>query len=285
MNGQTFLAIEAIKNADIDKLILLQALTDVDPPDGKTKIAGPGNLVQIGDARPSNAKEVLIYFGPSETPVESLTVKQNTRNLFDISKVKPYNSNVILTVTDDKNMEVTNLNRTFSINAFEGYSVDLDAGVYTMFLENRTSKAISVSGVKNGNIGIGIPAFQTTGNTFVLDVPDTISLSLIVEYNESYGIDGLQLIRGAVPVPYEKYQEKTYNVDLGYSVGEVFGGTLDLVSGILTVTHDMEDGVLTELDEPVIFENVAKQDVRMFDGGNVFTIADGMVRIKYIGKT
>ena len=56
-------------------------------------------------------------------------------------------------------------------------------------------------------------------------------------------IDNIQLEYGSVATDYEPYQSDTYEIDLS---GTRYGGTLDVGTGVLTVTHGIVDlGTLT----------------------------------------
>lgn len=60
MNLQTFSAINAIMSADIKKLIFLQAMADVDPPDAIQRIAGPSAIIDTTNAIEADADDVII---------------------------------------------------------------------------------------------------------------------------------------------------------------------------------------------------------------------------------
>ena len=48
--------------------------------------------------------------------------------------------------------------------------------------------------------------------------------------------DNIQLEEGSTATPYEPYQGESYDIDFPQSAGTVYGGTLDVTTGLLTVT-------------------------------------------------
>ncbi len=64
-------------------------------------------------------------------------------------------------------------------------------------------------------------------------------LSLSYSNNIRTYIDSFQIEQGQVVTAYEPYNGRTYTIDLD---GTRYGGTLDVTSGLLKITHEMFDG-------------------------------------------
>jgi len=54
----------------------------------------------------------------------------------------------------------------------------------------------------------------------------------------TYNVKEIQIELGSTATTYEPYQGTTYAVDWSTQAGTVYGGTLDVVTGLLTVTHE-----------------------------------------------
>ena len=123
-----------------------------------------------------------------------------------------------------------------------------------------TAKATVVTGTSNPriicrlyesdyNTAIGSNIFELSGTTFSrsITLPATIPEGAVLCLNlySDSGAGGahevnyydIQLELGSTATTYEPYQGTTYSVDWSTQAGTVYGGTLDVVTGVLTVTH------------------------------------------------
>jgi len=124
-----------------------------------------------------------------------------------------------------------------------------------------TAKATVVTGTNTPRItcrlyesdyttAIGSNFFELTGTTFSrsITLPATIPEGAVLCLNlySDSGVGGanevnyydIQLELGSTATTYEPYQGTTYAVDWSTQAGTVYGGTLDVVTGLLTVTHE-----------------------------------------------
>ena len=89
-----------------------------------------------------------------------------------------------------------------------------------------------------------IPGSGITTSDRVFTPPDNAAY---VRFDYKHiDLDTIQLEVGSVVTDYEPYQCETYDISLPSEAGTVYGGTLDVVSGVLTVNMGMVDlGTLT----------------------------------------
>lgn len=127
-----------------------------------------------------------------------------------------------------------------------------------------TAKAKVVTGTSNPriicrlyesdyNTAIGSSIFELVGTTFSrsITLPDTIPECAVLCLNlySDSGAGGahevnyydVQLELGSDATTFEPYQGTTYSVDWSTQAGTVYGGTLDVVTGVLTVDRAMID--------------------------------------------
>lgn len=131
------------------------------------------------------------------------------------------------------------------------YYLYLKAGTYT-FAKNTTKSCSAYYQINGDTASITITVGDHDGITF-----DTFTIAKSGYYKfwlyKSGGFTAsdvvwFMLLKGTVSdIPYEPYAGTTYNVSFG-SAGTVYGGTLDVVSGQLTVTKIFRQAVASELD-------------------------------------
>ncbi len=136
------------------------------------------------------------------------------------------------------------------------YSISLDPSAATTspfrwawttaaVIENRTPvyDAVDITGTDS---------FTTGANATFLFV------QIGKTYSETYGFDPVQVEYGAAATAYEHYHGSNYQVDWTSEAGTVYGGTLDVTTGLLTVTH----GQITAYDgETLPGEWISDRDV------------------------
>jgi hypothetical protein len=105
------------------------------------------------------------------------------------------------------------------------------AGTYTLSARNNTDIAINLVNADTGAYIDGVTGSNSKAITFANDTKvyyyTTIGSGKTVDTTATY-----QLELGTTATDYEPYQGNTYTTDLGRTV---YGGTVDLVSGVLTV--------------------------------------------------
>lgn len=143
----------------------------------------------------------------------------------------------------------------------------LKAGTYTM-------KGILNGGLntlafrvydENGTIGYA----RNTDFTFDLDQSRKISLSLYVYagYTANNEVVKPMLVYGSTSTDYEPYHGETYDITFPSEAGTVYGGTLDVVSGVLTV-----DKVGVIIDSTIPFNASTSYPGSFYKNRNAFSI-------------
>lgn len=172
-----------------------------------------------GDPSPTNVRPISGW--------DSVNVTRCGKNLFDISAIST-------------NSEIKNNGNSLTVNTFltsvrsptseslEDISHNIPANVLYNFNANTTSK------LKQAYFNSGrLWKFATSQN---LDYPTKKSPIYFYgnSINETGTISNIQLEIGSTATAYEPYQGNTYTIQLGQTV---YGGTLDVGTGTLTVTH------------------------------------------------
>jgi hypothetical protein len=111
-------------------------------------------------------------------------------------------------------------------------------------LRNKTitySKFISVNGVYRGLVDENFNVLMTTSNsgtsngTIDLTQYPTAKYLVLSFAKSSYSLDNAQVEIGNEATTYEPYNGVTTTISLGQTV---YGGELDVVNGVLTITHE-----------------------------------------------
>lgn len=196
-----------------------------------------------GDPSPSNVRAITGWTG--------VNVTRTGKNLLpvDLSKwsttnIQKYNAHIdndgYLVITADKNYELLTVDIYGGYKNFTGIYLTQGEQYYLSVFGDTTS------GVLRDNNGTNIGYSNGTsfnggfnvGQIFV-NIPNVIS-------DETYRI-GFQLETGS-QTSYEKHKEVKVSVDWTNEAGTVYGGELDLVTGLLTadwVIHDLSELSIT----------------------------------------
>ena len=135
-------------------------------------------------------------------------------------------------------------------------AMPLKAGTYTISLDSNV--------VGNGSAAFNFKSrdSQTTSVVLSMPGPDTHitktfsindnSMAALCLYGDARTVSNIQLELGSTATDYEPYSGNTYDITFPASAGTVYGGTLDVTTGVLTV-----DRVFVELDgnTPIIYSN------------------------------
>ena len=171
---------------------------------------------------------------------DEVDVARTGKNLLDTSL---FNDGSYYTTNADGSIKVlASDSRAWDIDR----SITLPAGNYT-FSRSNTSGNCQVRDLTN-NVAVGFMANGTSSTTFTLSSTVQIGVRLGTSAG-SYPLTGkYQIELGSTATTYEPYNGNTYTTTLPSTT---YGGTLDLVSGELTVTHGIVDfGDLTWVYEP-----------------------------------
>ena len=130
---------------------------------------------------------------------------------------------------------------TIMLGQTEGASVHslfLKAGTYTLTVIGTVNGSIYVDSEKtlNGRLG------SMPNCTFTLPEDDYISLRIYLSAGiNADTISSFQLEFGSTATAYEPHQSQTYDITFPAEAGTVYGGTLDVVNGVLTADRAMVD--------------------------------------------
>ena len=172
-----------------------------------------------GDPSPENVRPIVGW--------DSVNVTRCGKNLFDISTIitnsEIKNNGDSLTV----NTSLTSV-RCATSESLEDICHNIPANVLYNFNANTTSN-LKQAYFKSGVLW----RFATSQN---LDNPTKKSPIYFYgnSINETSTISNIQLEIGSTATEYEPYQGESYTIQLGQTV---YGGTLDVGTGTLTVTH------------------------------------------------
>ena len=147
-----------------------------------------------------------------------------TKNLFDIGRLTPFNSNVTLTKSGG-DFTITN-NNGYAVGIFRGASGDIvfpvTDGKYTMSITEPTTVGIGIYASTDGEnyswFNNGILAGNTSA-TFTVSGQKYIKLVSSVGSGKTATIKGFQLELGSTATTYEPY-------------GTIYGGYIDPVRGV-----------------------------------------------------
>lgn len=188
-------------------------------------------------------------------------------NKFNVEDIQPFNSNVIVTKTNDS-FTVTN-NNIYYVNPFRGSTADmtwnLQPGEYTISMETAVSFNLPVYASTDGTsyswYNNGINAGQLSRTFTVSAEKPYITIRGQLEANGSVTISKFQLQSGSTVTAWAPYSNicpisgrSSVNVIVSTSTNPldgtitnialgttVYGGTLDVVTGVLTVDRAMAD--------------------------------------------
>lgn len=186
-----------------------------------------------GDPSPSNIRPI--------TGWDSIEVTRCGKNLCKLTNFTGTFSGVTYTIADG----VVTVDGTATANVYRGaIDIPLKAGTYTVanlgdadtaeayVLVSDTSTNPS-SWITLANLSNGSPV------TFTLDHDIVAAVRVVVRNGKTVSNMTFKpmLVYGSdAPTEFEPYNGNTYNISLS-SVGTVYGGSLDVVSGAMTVTH------------------------------------------------
>lgn len=197
---------------------------------------GPAAMAAVDDAAAADAEDVIVHIKPAQagsgTPSPS-----NVRTLtgWTAAKVTRAGKNLI-----DDSIKYAATSTNLAIGNNYDYTVPLKAGTY----------AISVEFLNSVHYGLYIREKNDSANTTIwgTDSADT-SKAFTVPADGLYriwlyhgsgvsasNVGQAQLEYGSAATAHETHQTPTvYNVSLPAGAGTVYGGTLDITNGVLTV--------------------------------------------------
>ena len=156
-------------------------------------------------------------------------VERTGKNLLNTAL---FDDGYFYTANEDGSITVSaNDTRAFDISR----SLYVKAGTYTISRSN-TSGVCNIRDLTN-NVAVGYMADGTASNTFTLTKDCHLGVRIGATASSYPFTVNVQLELGTPATTYEPYQEQSYHQD----IEATYGGTLDVVSGVLTVTHGVVD--------------------------------------------
>lgn len=230
-----------------------------------------------GDPSPSNVRPISGWTGA--------TVTRAGKNLLDISAIE---ANSVITQNGDGTITVRNASGTAA-----GYPASSWSRLQRYAPGLKVGKTCTLSGVStapSANQAIylrGADMLWRFGES--KRITEAMLDSLIYFYAGVVGgtavISELQIEEGTVQTAYEPYQSDVYSVSWQTEAGTVYGGTLDVGTGVLTVTwigvdvHDASPQVYNGIR--YFRKNLAKPGIyppATYVMSNVFRTSAGLVQ-------
>ena len=209
-----------------------------------------------GDPSPDNVRPIS-----GHTECDLYNVGKNLIKISSSSYSSARSQNTTSTILDD-GVEVTatgtyarrgdifnvEIGQTYTLS-FNGLSTGDYNRVYVGYNENDINDTYTTRELTSVKQGYSITFTAITSKLLIVCYVTTTSSS------GTMTITNLQLEKGSTATPYEPYLGHLYQVQIGSTV---YGGTVDLVSGVMTVTHVSID--LGSLIWTRITTNVFKAD-------------------------
>jgi len=184
-----------------------------------------------GTPSPSNVRAISGF--------TKATIKRSGKNLLKNTLATQTKNGITFTVNEDGSVK---LSGTASADATVSVSLPLKAGsfVYSSGITESFTTIDTYLGGSSGVIARGNSS--SPGPSFSLSSDDTITLYIRVHSGATANATVQPMIRPAsiTDATYEPYTADTYEVSFG-SAGTVYGGTLDVTTGKLTVTRRIID--------------------------------------------
>ena len=143
----------------------------------------------------------------------------------------------------------------------ETLSISLSIQVYKLYIYELDKNKNMIKGLTN-------IATDASNATYTASTDNCSYLAYRISFDEAGVIDEtysttIQIEKSSAPTAYEPYQGTTYNISWQSSAGTVYGGSLDVTTGVLTVdkvfiTVTASDGVSTYLPRVRIATGSAK---------------------------
>lgn len=115
---------------------------------------------------------------------------------------------------------------------FQTHTISLKAGTYTLTVNGTVNGSLYIS--SDNGLSSRIGTMPTV--SFTLSEDDNISLRIYSDNGiDASTVSSFQLEEGSEATSYEPYTGETYDTTFPTEAGTVYGGTLDMLSGVLTV--------------------------------------------------
>lgn len=254
MNLQTYMALEAVKDCDFEKLLSIQALTDIDPPNGTVKTISLAPTLRFSESASSKVVSYKTNIDisqngtgdPSPSNIRSFIGREEVniyrfkKNLFDISYAFNGSSQNISGSTINKvytSYYFDLLNGTTGETAIADKKIELGGGVYTLSGSFTGIGALRIYAVsKDGYVSSSALANineNKSSQSFTMARPGFITLRY--SNRESCTVSNLQIEAGNTATTYSSdYSKEKYTIEFPSKAGVVYGGTLDVTRGKLS---------------------------------------------------
>ena len=200
--------------------------TDVAKPLVSLEIPFTPKQSGTGDPSPQNIRPIL--------PWDGLKVFGGGKNLLEceIGATKS-NNGVDYVVLPNHGINCKGETVTYSSYGIDSKKIQLKAGTYAFSVSGATN--VKTVFVKNGAYWFEISGSGSSAKTITAD-SEVYCYFMVTSGNEVDETVFVQLEVGSTASSYEEYKPIT-ETDISFP-SPVYGGTLDVVSGVLTVTHE-----------------------------------------------
>lgn len=204
------------------------SISGVSDPVPKIKTVS-GSVISISDALAQLAESLVVGI----EPVQSGSGDPSPSN------VRPISGWSEVTVTRcGKNMSnIASIKRGDGSARTGNEFISLPAGTYTISANNVGNCSMSIQFWSSSN-NMGTKAFNVGQDSYTITATDDIVRMYCYISTENYNngkygeLTTIQIETGSSPTAYEPYNGNTYTIQLGQTV---YGGSLDVTTGVLTV--------------------------------------------------
>lgn len=241
--------------ADVSDIVAIEQKLDSASAYGEV---GPVPVTDISDALPLDAAKLVIDIEPVQSgsgdpspdnirPITGWTGAKVTRCGKNLLQTPYYDSSkteygVTFTVNNDGSVSLSGTNNRGSTMYYgfvnRNFPKKLKKGKYFVGRSGIAGGTFSIVGVSADNTQVFALAYatETSDKVFTLS-EDTLYYSYLA-INAGVTVNATfypRLELGSTATDYEPYQGDIYNITFPSEAGTVYGGTLDVVNGVLTV--------------------------------------------------
>lgn len=197
-----------------------------------------GDIVSFGDGSDNPLKELKIS-------IEAVQIGSGDPSPTNVRPISGWNS-VGLVRTGKNLVDIADRTITSQYTS-EYFTLKKGTNTVSLFVKNNTTivGTCYLRNRDNANVAlIRISASMSSRISASFTLTDDTDLRLVISGSSSgysYDISQVQIEIGSTATAYEQYNGATINISWQDEAGTVYGGTLDVKTGVLTVTYAMID--------------------------------------------
>lgn len=244
-----------------------------------------GMIACASDAAARPAVEVVSGIDVTAAGVSAVNLYRTGKNLLRLAPDSIKKGSVQLTVDDAGVLTADGISTLSSSATVALESVYLPAGTYTLSYKEVSGSLDSMQDAAtllyaNVNGTFHRTRRNTASITFTLSAAQTVTIGFMVTANgatyNGYTMH-CQLETGNAATDYEQGNMQTLAAELPATV---YGGSLDWLNGVLTVTHDADGNAVDPYDV-----EITKQQLELLEGVNNVWSDCGETKLVYVADT